>query len=103
MAFFWPPGCSSWFQGFLGTNLDNTQDGSWRRCFAAFGDRLARPLHRPMAYGCRTKGQGLLLGVVLSRRYSGVVAPPGDVKPPDLDIWWSTDRVDTCATKSYME
>jgi hypothetical protein len=27
----------------------------------------------------------------------------GDVKPPGLDIWWSIDRMGTCATEPYME
>jgi hypothetical protein len=28
---------------------------------------------------------------------------PGDVKLLRLDIWWSVDRMGTCATESYME
>jgi hypothetical protein len=41
-------------------------------------DRLACPLHRPMACGCQTRGQGLLSGDVLSHHYSGAVVPlPG--------------------------
>jgi hypothetical protein len=34
-------------------------------------DGLASPLHHPMACGCQTRGQGLLLGVVLSCHCSG--------------------------------
>jgi hypothetical protein len=38
-------------------------------------DGLAYPLHRPMACGRQTRGQGILPGVVLSHHCSGVVAP----------------------------
>jgi hypothetical protein len=37
-------------------------------------DRLACPLHHPMSYDHQTRGQGLLLGDVLSRPCSGAVA-----------------------------
>jgi hypothetical protein len=67
-------------------------------------DELAFPPHCPMACGRQTRRQGLLLGIVLSRHYSGGSgAFPGDMKPLGLDIWWSIDRVDVCATKSYIE
>jgi hypothetical protein len=38
-------------------------------------DGLACPLHCPMACDRQMKGQGLLSGVVLSHRFSGVVEP----------------------------
>jgi hypothetical protein len=38
-------------------------------------DMLAYPLHHPMVCGHQTRGQGLLLGAILSRRYSGAVVP----------------------------
>jgi hypothetical protein len=34
-------------------------------------DMLACPLHRPTVCNCQTRGQGLLLGVVLSYHCSG--------------------------------
>jgi hypothetical protein len=69
MAFFWAPECSSWFPHVVGTEVDDAQDGSWRRCFvtllylaakpAHMGvdvDGLACPLHRLMASCRQTKG-----------------------------------------------
>jgi hypothetical protein len=114
--FFWAPGCSSWFPSVFGAEVDDARDGSWRRYFAAglylaakpahVGvdvDRLACPLHRPTACSRQTRGQGLLQGIVLSHHCSGWWHLSGDVKPSGLDILWSIDRVDTCATESYME
>jgi hypothetical protein len=87
MAFFWAPGCSSWFLGILGVEMDDVRDSSWRRCFTTllylaaklptllYLDGLACPLHRPMACGRQTRGQGLLPVAVLSRHCSGAVAP----------------------------
>jgi hypothetical protein len=88
MTFFWALGCSSWFSGVLGGEVDDTRDGSWKCCFTALlylaakpgqvgvdVDGLASPLPRPMAYGCQTRGHGLLLGAILSRRCSREVAP----------------------------
>jgi hypothetical protein len=34
---------------------------------------------------------------------SGGGASPMDVKAPGLNIWWNIDRMNTCATESYME
>jgi hypothetical protein len=45
-------------------------------------DRLACPLHRPMACSHQTRGQGLLPGGALSCCYSGWWRLPKDVKPP---------------------
>jgi hypothetical protein len=59
-------------------------------------DRLAYPLHHPMACGRKMRGQGLLPGVVLSHHCSGGDASPGDVKLPGLNIWWSVDHPGTC-------
>jgi hypothetical protein len=66
--------------------VDDSRDGSWRRCFAALlylatkpahvgidVDGLAYPLHRPMACGCQTRGQGLLPGTALSYHCSGAM------------------------------
>jgi hypothetical protein len=117
MTFFWAPGCFFWFPGVLGAKVDDARDGSWRRYFVALlylaaksahvgvdVDRLACPLHRPMACGRQMRGQGLLLGTVLSHHYSWAMAPfRGDVKPPGLDIRWSIDRVDACGTESYKK
>jgi hypothetical protein len=74
--------------GVLSVEVDDARDGSWRRCFAILlylaakpshvgvdVDRLACPLHRPMACGRQTRGQGLLPGVILSRHCSGAMVP----------------------------
>jgi hypothetical protein len=45
MAFFWVPGCSSWFPGVLGAEVDNARDVSWRRCFTAWLFLAAEPTH----------------------------------------------------------
>jgi hypothetical protein len=63
MMFFLAPGCFSRFLGILGTEVDDAQDDSWRRCFTVWlymaakpshvgvdVDGLACPLHRPTAY-----------------------------------------------------
>jgi hypothetical protein len=47
-------------------------------------DRLACPLHHPTAYSCQMRGQGLLSGIILSRRCSRWWRLCGDVKPPGL-------------------
>jgi hypothetical protein len=47
-------------------------------------DGLAYPLHRSTACSHQTRGQGLLRGVVLSRRCSGWWRLSRDVKPPVL-------------------
>jgi hypothetical protein len=44
-------------------------------------DGLAYPLHRPMAHSYQTRGQDLLLGAILSCRWSGRWHLSGDVKP----------------------
>jgi hypothetical protein len=88
MTFFWASGCSSWFSGVLGAEVDDAQDGSWRRCFTVLlylaakpahvgvdVDGLACPLHRPMACGHKTRGHGLLPGAVLSCCCSWAVTP----------------------------
>jgi hypothetical protein len=62
MMFFLAPGCFSRFLGILGTEVDDAQDDSWRRCFTVWlymaakpshvgvdVDGLACPLHRPTA------------------------------------------------------
>jgi hypothetical protein len=64
--------------------VDDARDDSWR-CLLYLAakpahvgvdvDGLAYPLHHPTACGRQTRGHGLLLGVVLSRRCSGVVVP----------------------------
>jgi hypothetical protein len=63
------PGCSSWFLGILGTEVDDAWDGSWRHCFAMLVylvakpvdvgvdvDGLAYPLHHPMTCGRQSRG-----------------------------------------------
>jgi hypothetical protein len=88
MAFFCTPGCSSWFLDFLGIEVDDAQNGSWRHCFVVLFylaanpthmgvdvDGLACPLHHPIACGHQMRGQGLLPGVILSCHCSGVVVP----------------------------
>jgi hypothetical protein len=45
-------------------------------------DGLAYPLHRPMVCSCQMRGHNLLLGAVLSYRYSGRWRLSADVKPP---------------------
>jgi hypothetical protein len=45
MVFFWAPWCSSWFMGILGTELDDAQDSSLRRCFAMLLYLAAKPAH----------------------------------------------------------
>jgi hypothetical protein len=45
-------------------------------------DGIACPLHRRMAYSRQTRGQGLLLAIVLSCHYSERWRLSGDVKPP---------------------
>jgi hypothetical protein len=45
MAFFWAPGCSSWFLGILGTEVDDGRGGSYRRCFTALLYLAAKPAH----------------------------------------------------------
>jgi hypothetical protein len=78
MVFFLAPGCSFWFSGILDAEVDDAQDGSWRRCFVAWlylaakpshvgvdVDGLAWPLHHPTPCSRQTRGQSLLPGVVL--------------------------------------
>jgi hypothetical protein len=68
MAFFLAPGCCSWFPDVLGTEVDNVQNGSWRRSFAVWlylaakpshvgvdVDGLACPLHCPTACSRQTR------------------------------------------------
>jgi hypothetical protein len=84
MGFFLAPGCSSWFPGVLGTEVDDAWDGSWRCCFTAWlylatkpshvgvdADRLAYPLHYPTACSHQMRGQGLLPGTILSYQFNG--------------------------------
>jgi hypothetical protein len=72
VAFFLAPGCSSWFWGILGAEVDVAQDGSWGRCFTVWlylsakpshvgvdVDGLACLLHHPMAYNRHMRGQVL--------------------------------------------
>jgi hypothetical protein len=79
MAFFWALECSSWLSGVLGAEVDDARDNSWRGSFTMrlylmatpshMGvdvDGLAYPLHQPTVRSCQMRGQGLLLGVVLS-------------------------------------
>jgi hypothetical protein len=88
MTFFWAPGCSSWFLGILSAEVDDAQDGSWRRCFvmlfylaampAHMGvdvDGLAWPLHRPMGRDRQMRRQGPMSGGVLSHHCSRAVTP----------------------------
>jgi hypothetical protein len=71
--------CSSLLLGLLDTEVDNTQDDSWRGSFMTLlylvakhshvgvdVDRLAYPLHRPTVHSCQTREQGLRPGIVLS-------------------------------------
>jgi hypothetical protein len=84
MSFFLAPGCSFWFPGILGAEVDDVRNGCWRHCFAEWlylaskpshvgvdVDELAYPLHCHMACSHQTRGQGLLPGVILSCHYSG--------------------------------
>jgi hypothetical protein len=45
MAFFMAPGCSTWFLGILGAQVDDARDGSWRRCFTVWLYLVAKPSH----------------------------------------------------------
>jgi hypothetical protein len=47
-------------------------------------DGLACPLHRPTAYNCQMRGQGLLSGIILSRHCSRWWHLCEDVKPLGL-------------------
>jgi hypothetical protein len=97
MVFFWAPECSSFFPGVLGAKVDDARDDNWRHHFTALlylaatpahvgvdVEGLAYPLHRPMAYGCQTRGQGLLPGAVLSHRCNGAVPPFQGCEAPGL-------------------
>jgi hypothetical protein len=79
MVFFLAPGCFFWLSGILGTEVDDTRDGSWRRSFVAWLYLAAKPPHmgldvdglayrytilRPVA--TRGGNRTSLLGVVLS-------------------------------------
>jgi hypothetical protein len=44
MAFFWALGCSSWFPGIHGTEVDDARGGSWRRCFLALLYLATKPV-----------------------------------------------------------
>jgi hypothetical protein len=79
MSFFWAPGCSSLLLGVLGAEVDDAWDNSCRGSFTmrlyltvtpshvgVDVDRLAYPLHHPTVHSCQMKGQGLLLGAILS-------------------------------------
>jgi hypothetical protein len=94
---FLTPGCSSRFPSVLDTEVDDAQDGSLGCCFTAWlylaakpshagddVDGLAYPLHHPMACSHQKRGQGFLLGAVLSHHCSGKWCLPGDVKSPGL-------------------
>jgi hypothetical protein len=97
MVFFFAPECSSWFLGILGTKVNDTQNISWRCCFAAWlylatkpshvgvnVDGLGCPLHRPTAYNHQTSGQCLLPGAILSHRCSGQCCLFGECEAPEL-------------------
>jgi hypothetical protein len=45
MVFFLALSNSSQFLGVLGVEVDDTQDGSWRRCFMAWLYLAAKPSH----------------------------------------------------------
>jgi hypothetical protein len=45
MAFFWAPGSSTWFPSVLCAEVDDAQDGSWRRCFVVLLYMAAKPTH----------------------------------------------------------
>jgi hypothetical protein len=75
--------------------MDDARDESWRGTVTKrlylpampshMGinvDRLAYPLHQSMSCSCQRRGQGLLLGIILSCRYSDRWHLSGDVKPP---------------------
>jgi hypothetical protein len=47
-------------------------------------DRLACPLHHPMAYSRQMRGQCLLRGTILSHRYSGWWHLSGGCDAPEL-------------------
>jgi hypothetical protein len=66
-------------------------------------DGLACPLHHPMTCRRQTRGQGFLLGAVLSHHAAvGGGALLGDGEPPGVDIRWSFDRFSTCTTEFYI-
>jgi hypothetical protein len=100
MVFFLAPGCSAWFLGVHGAEVDTAQDGYSRRCFVAWLyldakpshmrvdlDGLACPVHHPTTYSYQTRGHGLLLGIVLSCHYSGWWHLFGGCEAPSMDIW----------------
>jgi hypothetical protein len=91
------PGCSSWFPGILGAEVDDAQNGFWICCFTVWlylaakpshvgvdVDVLACPLHHPTACSRQTRGQGVLLRDVLSHRYSGQWCLSGGYEAPEL-------------------
>jgi hypothetical protein len=97
MLFFLAPRYSSQFLDVLGAEVDDAQDGSWRRCFTTWlylaakpshvevnVDRLAYPLHCPMTYYHQMRGQGHLPSTVLSHHSGGRWHLCRDVKPPGL-------------------
>jgi hypothetical protein len=61
-------------------------------------------LHCPIACNRHTRGQGFLLGVILSHRaIVGGGALLGDAKAPGLDIYGGADCLGTCVIEFYME
>jgi hypothetical protein len=57
-----------------------------------------------MACSHRTRGQGFLLGAVLSHRaIVGGGALLGDVEPLVLDVCGGADRLGTCVIDFYIE
>jgi hypothetical protein len=83
----------------MGAEVDDARDESWRGSFAKWLYLLAKPLHVgihvdgldnhlhwPMAHSYQKRGQGLLLGVILSCRCSWRWCLLGNMKPPSIDI-----------------
>jgi hypothetical protein len=67
-------------------------------------DKLACSLHRPTTYNHQTRGQGFLLGAILSHyAMVGGGALLVDTPPPGLDICRGVDCLDACIIGYYIE
>jgi hypothetical protein len=89
--------------------MDDTREGSWRHyfvmclCLAAKSslvgvnaDRLACPLHRPMACSHQMRGWDFMSGAALAHHsVEGVGVSPGEAKPSDWDICESFEHLGT--------
>jgi hypothetical protein len=96
LAIWWCTDC----MGVLGAEVDDTRDGSWRRCFMVWLYLAAKSSQvgvdvdvwlyvgdlgdRPTACSRQTRGQGLLPDIVLFHHYSGRWHLSGRCEAPGL-------------------